>query len=165
MWLSYWLGMIHNHTTSGLYSCIQLGLKKQKTSNIIFIHALLKVCSWMVYTIIIVKYNLYSLRSWWNCCAWVSSRVAVTKREQRSHKGKLICLAPNLHASPLPKRYNTRLLIPPATQAITYAFLNAFFKRKTHAQYQSIVFAEVVLFHTQTRNNKIIFLFTLNDFN
>ena len=38
------------------------------------------------------------------------------------------------------------------------------FKRKTNAQYQSIIFADVILFHTQTRNNIIIFLFTLNDF-
>ena len=97
----------------------------------------------------IVKYNLYSLRSWWNCCAWVGGRAAVAKQEQRSCEGKLICIAPNLHASPLPKHYSTRLLIPPAMQAITYAFLNAFFKRKTYAQYQSIVFAEVVLFHTK----------------
>ena len=49
-------------------------------------------------------------------------------------------------------------------QATTYNFLNAFFKKKIHAQYQSIVFPDVILFHTQTRNNIIIFLFTLNDF-
>lgn len=120
-------------------------------------------------------YNFYSKKKTYVTCVAgeiVAQGLATEPpREARAVKprGKinLTCSQPSQGSTAKTLQHSPANIISPAKQAITYTFLTTFFKRETHAQYQPIVFPEIVLFHTQTRNNIITFLFTLrlNDFN
>lgn len=160
VWLSYWLGMIHNHTTSELYSCIQLGLKKQKNIQRYFYP-----CAFKSVQLDGLYYNFYSKKKTYVTCVAgeiVAQGLATEPpREARAVKprGKinLTCSQPSQDSTAKTLQHSPANIISPATQAITYTFLTTFFKKETHAQYQPIVFPEIVLFHTQTRNNIITF--------